>query len=166
MDPIRPNILEKENCMAASTKAVPKTFHSGTLLMYNVRVHIRIQLRELSVYRSLTLNRYIYIHVLVYRPLGAWVVVIAAWGSVVAAWVDVATAWVDVPTACVDGMADWVAVTVSWVDEDKWWSIIFKRIIRFKFNVWCWICKKGAIKWKKVEIFCIQIKKHHLYKYI
>lgn len=137
------NILEKENCMAASIKAVPKTFHSGTLLMYNVRARFRIQLRELSVYRSLTLYRSTYIYILVYRPLGSWVVVIAAWGSVVAAWVDVATAWVD-------GMADWVAVAVSWVDEDKWRSIIFKRIIRFKINVWCWICKKGAIKWKRL----------------
>lgn len=56
------NILEKENCMAASIKAVPKTFHSGTLLMYNVRACFRIQLRELSVYRSLTLYRSIYIY--------------------------------------------------------------------------------------------------------
>lgn len=56
------NILEKENCMAASIKAVPKTFHSGTLLMYNVRARFRIQLRELSVYRSLTLYRSIYIY--------------------------------------------------------------------------------------------------------
>lgn len=56
------NILEKENCMAASIKAVPKTFHSGTLLMYNVRARFRIQLRELSVYRSLTLYRSIYLY--------------------------------------------------------------------------------------------------------
>lgn len=56
------NILEKENCMAASIKAVPKTFHSGTLLMYNVRARFRIQLRELSVYRSFTLYRSIYIY--------------------------------------------------------------------------------------------------------
>lgn len=56
------NILEKENCMAASIKAVPKTFHSGTLLMYNVRARFRILLRELSVYRSLTLHRSIYIY--------------------------------------------------------------------------------------------------------
>lgn len=48
--------------MAASIKAVPKTFHSGTLLMYNVRARFRIQLRELSVYRSLTLYRSIYIY--------------------------------------------------------------------------------------------------------
>lgn len=56
------NILEKENCMAASIKAVPKTCHSGTLLMNNVRARFRIQLRELSVYRSLTLYRSIYIY--------------------------------------------------------------------------------------------------------
>lgn len=29
-DGLSVNILEKENCMAASIKAVPKTFHSGT----------------------------------------------------------------------------------------------------------------------------------------
>lgn len=61
-DGLSVNILEKENCMAASIKAVPKTFHSGTLLMYNVRARFRIQLRELSVYRSLTLYRSIYIY--------------------------------------------------------------------------------------------------------
>lgn len=55
-DGLSVNILEKENCMAASIKAVPKTFHSGTLLMYNVRARFRIQLRELSVYRSLTIH--------------------------------------------------------------------------------------------------------------
>lgn len=61
-DGLSVNILEKENCMAASIKAVPKTFHSGTLLMYNVRARFRIQLRELSVYRSLTLYRSIYLY--------------------------------------------------------------------------------------------------------
>lgn len=61
-DGLSVNILEKENCMAASIKAVPKTFHSGTLLMYNVRARFRIQLRKLSVYRSLTLYRSIYIY--------------------------------------------------------------------------------------------------------
>lgn len=60
------NILEKENCMAASIKAVPKTFHSGTLLMYNVRARFRIQLRKLSVYRSLTLYRSIYMYIYLY----------------------------------------------------------------------------------------------------
>lgn len=60
------NILEKENCMAASIKAVPKTFHSGTSLRYNVRARFRIQLRELSVYRSLTLYRSIYMYIYLY----------------------------------------------------------------------------------------------------
>lgn len=65
-DGLSVNILEKENCMAASIKAVPKTFHSGTLLMYNVRARFRIQLRELSVYRSLTLYRSIYMYIYLY----------------------------------------------------------------------------------------------------
>lgn len=43
-----------------------KTFHSGTLLMYNVRARFRIQLRELSVYRSLTLYRSTYIYIYLY----------------------------------------------------------------------------------------------------
>lgn len=73
------------------------------------------------------------------------------WGSVVVVWVDVVIVWVD-------GMVDWVVVVVLWVDEDKWRFIIFKCIIRFKINVWCWIWKKGGFKVKKVDIFVFRLK--------